>query len=246
VVSTSDAVDDVDGLVELDHEATERRRVVVAGAGFSPGLSCLLARHLSGLYDEPLEVHVARTGHGGPACQRHRAGVLAGRAAEWREGGWTQHRAGSGRELVWFPDPIGGVDCFRAAVPDPVLLTRALPTMERASARVASPGALARLAARLPRQPSVRRRPADGGMGAFRVEMRGRRAGTHHVEVYGAVDRAAVASGTVAAVACMAAVTGRLDRFGAGGLGQVDEPVPMLAELARRGVKAAVFAGAGS
>jgi Oxidoreductase family, NAD-binding Rossmann fold len=242
VVSTSDATDDVDALLELDREAAERHRVVVAGAGFSPGLSCLLAGHLAGLYDEPLEVHVARTGHGGPACRRHRDRVLAGRAVEWRDGGWTEHRAGSGRSLMWFPDPVGGVDCYRAALPDPVLLARALPTVVRATARVGA-APFERLAAHVPIRPTLRRRPAEGGLGAFRVEMRGRRGGTHDVDVYGAVDRPAVASGTVAAVACIAAVAGRFGRFGAGGLGEVGEPVPMLAELARRGIKAAVFAG---
>jgi hypothetical protein len=245
VISTSDDPADVDALLELDREAVERRRVVVAGAGFSPGLSCLLARHLDGLYDEPLEVHVARSGHGGPACRRFRDRVLAGRAVEWRDGGWVEHRAGSGRALVWFPDPVGGVDCYRAAVPDPVLLARALPTVVRATARVAA-APLGRLAAHVPIRPALRRRPAEGGLGAFRVEMRGRRNGTHDVEAYGAVDRPAVASGTVAAVACIAAVTGGLGRFGAGGLGEVGETVPLLAELARRGVKAAVFAGTGA
>jgi hypothetical protein len=142
--------------------------------------------------------------------------------------------------MVWFPEPVGGVDCYRAAVPDPMLLARALPTVVRATGRLAA-SPVDRLIAPLRIGPPLRRRPADGGLGAFRVEMRGRTGDVHHVEVYGAVDRPAVASGTVAAVACVAAVTGRLGRFGAGGLGEVDEPVPLLAELARRGIKAAVF-----
>jgi saccharopine dehydrogenase-like NADP-dependent oxidoreductase len=245
VVSTSDAIDDVEAMLDLDHEAAERRLAVIAGAGFSPGLSCLLARHLAGLYDEALEVHVARSGHGGPACGRHRDRTLAGRAVEWRDGGVTEHRAGSGRELVWFPDPLGGLDTYRAAVPDPILLARALPSVERASARVAAPP-LGRLAAGLRVRPRLGRRPADGGLGGFRVEVRGRRDGERRVAVYGAVDRPAVAAGTVAAVAVVAAVTGRVERFGAGGLGEMAEPVPLLTELARRGVKAAVFEGAGT
>jgi hypothetical protein len=244
LVSVSDSIDDVDALLELDHEAAERGRTVVVGAGFSPGLSCLLARHLAGLFDEAVEVHVARSGHGGPACGRQRDRALAGRAVEWRDGHWTEHRAGSGRELAWFPEPVGGVDCWWAAVPDPILLTRTLPSVERATARIAAGAPLGPLAARLHLRPSLRRRPADGGIGAFRVEIRGRRDGAQHVEVYGAVERPAVAAGTVAAVACVAAAAGRLERAGAGGLGELAEPVPLLAELARRGVKAAVFEGA--
>ena len=45
VVSVSDDVDDVRDLLALDAEAIERNLHVVVGAGFSPGLSCLLAAH---------------------------------------------------------------------------------------------------------------------------------------------------------------------------------------------------------
>ena len=35
---------------------------------------------------------------------------------------WTRRPGFSGRELLWFPDPIGGRDCYRAALVDPLLL----------------------------------------------------------------------------------------------------------------------------
>ena len=44
VVSVSDAIDDVRALLDLDPEARERGVPVVVGAGFAPGLSCVLAR----------------------------------------------------------------------------------------------------------------------------------------------------------------------------------------------------------
>jgi hypothetical protein len=44
-------------------------------------------------------------------------------------------------------------------------------------------------------------------------------------------------------VAAVWAAEGRLVRLGAGGLAEMVAPVPFLAELARRGVKAAVFDG---
>jgi hypothetical protein len=47
----------------------------------------------------------------------------------------------------------------------------------------------------------------------------------------------------VAAVAALWAVEARLERLGAGGLAELVAPVPFLGELARRGVKAAVFDG---
>ena len=50
-------------------------------------------------------------------------------------------------------------------------------------------------------------------------------------------------AGAVAAVSALWAVEGRLRRFGAGGLAELAEPGPFLGELARRGVRTAVFQG---
>ena len=76
--------------------------------------------------------------------------------------------------------------------------------------------------------------------------MRGQRGNTRDVAVVGAMDRPAVAAGAVAAVAARAAVAGDLRHVGAAGLAELVEPIPFLAELRRRGVRAAVFEGASS
>jgi hypothetical protein len=55
------------------------------------------------------------------------------------------------------------------------------------------------------------------------------------------MDRPAVAAGAVAALTALWSVQGRLRRPGAGGLAELVEPVPFLAELKARGVRAAVF-----
>jgi hypothetical protein len=66
--------------------------------------------------------------------------------------------------------------------------------------------------------------------------------------VYGVIERTAVAAGTVLGVTG-AMLCGTLPGLaavpagGAFGLGSVVEPVPFLAEIASRGVKAAAFEG---
>ena len=70
VVSVSDSVEDVTALLALDGEARRRGVRLVVGAGFAPGLSCLLARHGAATFDSIDEVHVAKYGTGGPACAR--------------------------------------------------------------------------------------------------------------------------------------------------------------------------------
>jgi len=239
VVSTSDATDDVKALLDLDADARERGLHVVVGAAFSPGLSCVLAAHAASRFERVDEIHVAKVGTGGPACahQRHRALGEAG--ADWHDGGWGRRRGGSGRTLCWFPDPVRGVDCYRGGFPEPLLLTAAFPTVRRVTAR-AGANRRDRLTARLP---MLRRPHPEGGLGALRVEVRGRRGTALDEYVLGAVDRPGVAAGTVAAMAAAWIMEGRLIRPGASGLAELVEPTPFLATLAERGVKAAVFEG---
>jgi predicted dinucleotide-binding enzyme len=239
VVSTSDARNDVRSLLDLDHEARERGVVVAVGAGFSPGLTCVLAAHAATEFDRVDEVHVAKVGTGGPACARQHHHALGRMALDWRDGGWVERPGGSGRELCWFPDPIGAVDCYRGALPDALVLVPAFPGVRRVTARV---GATRRdrLTARLPMLWPTH---PEGGPGGIRVELRGPRNGTSDVIVYGAMDRPAVAAGAVGAVAVQHILDGSVRRHGAAGLAELVEPLPFLTELARRGVRAAVFEG---
>jgi hypothetical protein len=240
VVSVSDAIDDVRSLLDLDAEARERGRSVVVGAGFSPGLSCLLVRHGATEFDAVEEVHVAKLGTGGPACARVHHNSLGGSAVDWRDGGWLRRRGGSGRELVWFPDPVCAQDCYRAALPEALLLAPALPGVQRVTARVAATRR-DRLTGRLP---MLRKPHPEGAVGAIRVEVRGRRGQVREAHVLGAIDRPAIAAGTVAAIAAVAAAAGDLERTGAGGLAsKVRDPLPLLQQLWDRGVRAAAFEG---
>lgn len=240
VISVADSVEDVRDLLDLDTEARERGCHVVIGAGFSPGLTCVLAAHAATRFDTVDEIHVAKCGTGGPACARHHHRALSSRALDWRDGGWVQRPGGSGRELCWFPDPVGGQDCYRAAIPDALLLVPAFPGVSRVTARQAATRR-DRLTMRLPMLWPTH---PEGGPGAVRVEVRGRRGRSSDVVVFGAMDRAAVASGAVGAVAALWALGGRLARPGAAGLAELVEPVPFLAELRERGVRAAMFQGA--
>lgn len=240
VVSTADGLEEVRSLLALEAEAIERRLAVVAGAGFGPGLSDVLVAHAASTFDTVDEIHVSRIGTGGPACARQHHRSLAGETVEWLDGAWVRRRAGSGRELAWFPDPIGPADCYRAAVPDPLLLAAAVPGVARVTARLAA-NRRDRLTARLP---MLRPPHRETGLGAIRIEVRGQRGVARDVQVLGAIDRTAVAAGAVAALAALAVGRGEIPS-GVGGLARGIEPVPFLAALARRGVKAAAFVGDG-
>jgi hypothetical protein len=237
-VATSDDVVEVQELLQLDQEARYREVPLLVGAGFMPGLTCLLARHAARELDGVDEIHVAKVGTGGPACARQHHRSLSSTALDWRDGRWTRRPGGSGRELAWFPDPVGGRDCYRAALADAPLLVPAFPGIDRVTARVAATRR-DRLTAPLP---MLRPPHAEGGVGAVRVEVRGRVGIERRVVVMGAIERPAVAAGAVAATVALHAVTSDPEP-GARGLASLEGAGEVLRELARRGVKSFRFEG---
>jgi saccharopine dehydrogenase-like NADP-dependent oxidoreductase len=239
VVATADSLSGVRALLDLDPEARERGLAVVVGSGFSPGLSCVLARHAASQFDQVDEIHVARQGTGGPACARQHHGALLSRGIDWRDRAWTRRPPGSGRELSFFPDPIGGADCYRAALPDALLLVPVFPGVRRVTARLAATRR-DRWTAGLP---MLRPPHPEGRIGGLRVEVRGRRGALHDTVVLGAIDRPAVAAATVAGLAARWVGAGQIGA-GAQGLAGAVDALRFLHELSDAGVRAAVFEGA--
>lgn len=238
VVSVAESLPDVRELLALDESAQAAGRRVVVGAGFCPGLSCLLAAHGRDWFDRVTEVHVARVGTAGPACQRqlHRARKQS--AVDWRDGEWIRRPGFSGRELVWFPDPLGARDCFRAGLADALLLKPAFDDAQRVTVR----GAGTRRDRFTAFLPMLRPPHSDGGPGAVRVELRGFRDGEYHHEVLGAIDHPSTAAAAVAALAVTKTLAGDV-AAGARGLATVSDSTRWLTALAEVGVIAATFEG---
>lgn len=226
-------------ILGLQQAARQAKIPVVVGAGFAPGLSCVLVAHGMAWFDEVEEIHVAKVGTGGPACAlvHHRA--LSRVSYDWLAGGWVRRSGGSGRELYWFPEPVGPHDCYRAALADPVLLHHAFPTVERITARMAATRR-DRLTAPLPMLVPPH---AEGGSGAIRVELRGRQGLAHEVVVLGATKPPAIAAAAVTALTVEWALNDRLLSKAMGGLAEMVEPVAFLTELSGRGVNIEIFEG---
>ncbi len=201
VVSVSDRVEDVEGMFALDQKARSAGVPVIVGAGFAPGMTCLLAAYGARSFDVVDEVHIAKAGTGGPACARQHHRALKGMARDWRDGGWIRRPGGSGRELVWFPDPVGGADCYRGSLPDALVLREGFLEARRLTARVA--------ATRQDRftswLPMLTPPHPEGGVGAIRVELRGRVDDRREIRILGAVERPAIAAAAVAARAGLVA-----------------------------------------
>jgi hypothetical protein len=238
--STVDDAAAIDAVLDLDESARRAGVLLAPGCGLAPGLADGLARHAADALDAVDEIHVARAGAAGPACT---AAVRRSRrdpALEWRDSDWRDDRRPN-PELVWFPDPIGSRECAPVAV-GVALLVRTFPGVRRVTVRFAEPVSR--------RVTWLGRRGLDEGWGSTRVEVWGWRGQARESMVYGLIDRTAIAAGTVLAVTAarlagiapgLAARSG--PAAGVHGLAALVEPVPFLAELARRGVKAAVFEG---
>jgi len=219
VVSAGDDLTDVMASLDLGDKAADRGVPVVVGAGASPGMTGLLLAHVTRAFDVVDEVHVAVHGTGGPVCAHRHHDALAGTSIGWHDGEWLQRPAGSGRELCWFPDPVGARDCYRFASPDPLLLQRVSPQLKRITTRV-SATRRDRLTARLPMLAPPHR---EGGVGGLRVEVRGTRQGARQVEVVGVAEKVALVAGAVAAQTALVLVRGGIAP-GVHSLGQAGLP----------------------
>ncbi|MCE2525609.1 MAG: Gfo/Idh/MocA family oxidoreductase [Acidimicrobiia bacterium] len=240
-VSVSDHPSEVRGLLALDAAARERGVSLLLGAAFSPGLTCVLAAHAAGWFEDVEAVHVARQGTGGPACARRYHAALGRTAWVWMNRTWVRRHGGSGRELCWFPDPVGPADCYFGALAEPQLLVPVFPSAAAVTARRAA-DRQDRLTSRLPMLSPPH---AEGGLGAVRVAVCGRLQGESTQRVLGAAHNPAAATATVAATAALALVRGEARRSGAMGLAEALVPLPFLSELTQRGVNPVLFEGVG-
>jgi len=204
LVSISDDLDDLRALLALDEMAVRHDAALVIGAGMAPGLSGLLARSLAAQLHTLDELHVAIHGTAGPSCARQHHNALGDTALGWHDGEWIEPPGGSGRDLVWFPDPVAAHDCYRAALGDPLLLHHTFPQAIRIAARV-SATRRDRLTARMPMLSPPH---ASGNIGSVRVEARGADVDGGRVTV---IAGAAGHTGDLAAAVCAAVVLQMLD-----------------------------------
>ena len=224
VVSTSDDIADCLNLLSLSDLATENKVTLIIGAASSPGMSGLLVRNLSKAFDSVDEVHIALHGTGGPACARQHHRALSGQSIGWHDGEWLRRPAGSGRELCWFPEPVGAYDCYRGELPDPLLIKRAFPELVRVTARV-SATRRDRVFARMPMLIPPR---AEGGMGGLRVEVRGTKSGERVVDVVGVAERVGQVAGVVSGCVARSIGAGEISQPGAFVLGELSLPNEVL------------------
>jgi len=261
-VSICDDYDAVKEVLLLDREAKERGRRILTGLGWTPGLSNVLA--LKG-YREMEDVDSIRIYWAGSAGDStglavimHTIHIFQGVAASFHEGKFVEVRAGSGREAVEFPPPLGRIYTYQVGHPEPVTIPRYLSGLSEVTLKGGLAenylSHLARLIGTLnltntgpkkqrmgrlmkglmPLFPTDKKRALSG----IRVDISGRRGGKDIMISFAAVDHMRRLTGIPLSIGAYLLGKGEIKRYGVFGPeaeGAV-EPDRFLEELARRQV----------
>jgi|TARA_B100001750_G_scaffold28992_1_gene19415 saccharopine dehydrogenase-like NADP-dependent oxidoreductase len=238
-VVVSDGLSETVSVLNLGKEASEFGVPVVVGTGFAPGLSCVLAAYGKTFLEETEEIHVSKMGTGGPACALVHHRSLSRMSYGWREDKWDKRLGGSGRELLWFPEPVGPQDCYNAALSDPMLLHNAFPEVLRISAKMAATRR-DRLTAFFPMLTPPHN---EGGIGAIRVEVRGSKSGVQENIVLGVSEHPALAAASVTALTAEYLLKHKIKLNHMSTLALLVEPAEFLSDLAARSIVVEIFEG---
>lgn len=126
-----DICDDPQPTIEelnLHNEAKQAGITAVIGMGNNPGVGNLCARYGAQKLDEVEEIEfiwvhpaISRTGGAGVL---HAIGAFSGDVPSYHQGQWVDVPAGSDKEAIDFPEPVGRVEVFHSGHPEPITVPR--------------------------------------------------------------------------------------------------------------------------
>ena len=127
-VSICDDYDAAAEFMELDAEAREAGVTAITGVGWTPGTTSVLARLGAEQLDEVDVIATAWASHAadtaGKAVTLHYIHAVTGMVPTYCDGRISWIAAGSGKERLRFPEPVGTINVFHAGHPEPVTIPR--------------------------------------------------------------------------------------------------------------------------
>jgi lysine 6-dehydrogenase len=260
--SLCDDFDAVQDVLELDDAAKAAGVTVLTGLGWTPGLSNVLARKAASQFDTVDEINVAWASSAsdseGYAVILHTLHIFTGLVPSFQKGRLVKVRAGSGKEVVLFPPPVGRVNCYHLGHPEPVTIPRFLTGIRTVTLKGGLSEQplndlaiwLARL--RLTDTPAKKDLlgqiikatlpflsklgEAEQPCSAVRVDVGGWARGTYQQVCYGAAAHMAELTGLPLAIGALMLARGDIALPGVVAPEACVEPEPFLAELEGRGV----------
>jgi len=114
--------------LDLHNEAKQAGITAIIGMGNNPGVGNLCARYGAQKLDEVEEIEfiwvhpaISRTGGAGVL---HAIGAFSGDVPSYHQGQWVDVPAGSDKEAIDFPEPVGRVEVFHSGHPEPITVPR--------------------------------------------------------------------------------------------------------------------------
>jgi len=114
--------------LDLHNEAKQADITAIIGMGNNPGVGNLCAKYGVQKLDEVEEIEfiwvhpaISRTGGAGVL---HAIGAFSGDVPSYRQGQWVDVPAGSDKEVIDFPEPVGRVEVFHSGHPEPITVPR--------------------------------------------------------------------------------------------------------------------------
>jgi saccharopine dehydrogenase-like NADP-dependent oxidoreductase len=136
-VSICDDHDALQSVQELDLAAKERGLRIISGVGWTPGISNLLAVRGAAGFDRLEAIRIYWAGSSadssGLAVILHTIHIFTGDVPTFRDGQLVTVRAGSEKERVRFPPPLGEVNTYHLGHPEPLTLPRRFPGVSTVS-----------------------------------------------------------------------------------------------------------------
>jgi len=260
-VSICDDFDAAEAALAMDKPAKKAGITVLNGMGWTPGLSNVLARKGIDELEEAREVHIAWAGGAddseGLAVIKHTLHIFTGDVPTYSSGRWKRVPAGSDREKVAFPDPIGKISVYNLGHPEPVTIPHFIPGLEEVTLKGAvtpewvNPMAKALSAAGLTNSPRKRDIGANffHRFGPTLFKSKGKPISGIHVKVVGTrngqpatfigtcVDNMKRLTGIPAAIGTLMVGAGQVEAKGVVAPETAIEPELFFTEIKKRGMK---------
>lgn len=262
-VSLCDDYDAAQAVFELDGDATKQGVTVLTGLGWTPGVSNVLVRKAADQLDTIEHINVAWGASAddskGFAVILHTLHIFSGRVPSYQDGELVEVPAGSGKERVRFPEPVGDCKVYHLGHPEPVTLPLTYPEVKTVTLKGGLSenllNALSILMARLHLSNTHRKRvavakllkpllPVIGWIGrpaepssGIRVDVTGTRRGNAVELCYGAADHMDRLTGLPMAIGAVMLGRGEIARRGVVAPEACIPPDRFISEMTARGVK---------
>lgn len=132
--SAADA-ETIDALLSLDDRARAADAPIVAGLGWTNGLSWAMVHAALDEESEPTGVRissvVSAAGEYGAAAIDRLAGSIGGTAGVFESGGWKRVPSADTDERVYFPEPLGWREVWLSPSAEVELLPRSIPNLQK-------------------------------------------------------------------------------------------------------------------